>query len=290
MYYLIPYFICMFYQIYDLKRKGLLHSFPAFLILSIPIAVVCYTSLYLGRFSFVLQYIIAMSIFSIISLVGIHLVLFPKNILSHIHTRYFYISSIFIYLYVFTSLNGKNIGTAASTNPLLSSIFTISMCIFMLFILNSISEKEKEPILWWAFCSFKLFIITIIANVSIYFFTVHTAPFLDSRMTILFYGLPLLIPYLFRIYDAGKNKIYQTVFSTGFGMMILLFFILSTTDFIFPNIPLLYYYDIFIHRGIQIGLYATILLLLPTMKRFPYSILYHTLAFIILILCLLIFW
>lgn len=290
MYYLILYFICMFYQIYDFKRKGLLQSWPVFLILGIPIATICYTSLYLGRFSFVLQYIITMNILSMIVLVGIHLILFKKNILSHIHTRYFYISSILIYLYVFTSLNGKNIGTAASTNPLLSSLFIITMCLFMLMILNSIGEREKEPILWYDFCSFKLLITTMIANLSIYFFTVSTPPFLDSRVTMLLYGIPFLVPYLFRIYDAGKKETYKTVFSTGFGVMILLFFILSTTDFIFPNIPLLYYYDIFIHRGIQIGLYATALLLLPSMKRFPYSILYHILAFIILILCLLIFW
>lgn len=290
MYYLILYFICMFYQVYYLLKNDLLCYYPSFLLFCIPIVIVCYTSLFLGRYSFVLQYTIAMLVLSILLLVISHLTTFSKNSLSHIHTRYFYIISMLIYLYVLTSLNGKNMKIGVGTTPFLSSILTIMICIFMLLILNSIDEGEKKSIPWHFLCSFRLFISTVVANVSIYFFTFYTSPFLDSRVSILLYGLPLLIPYFMRMKHTITKKRYQIMFSTGFGIMIFLFFLLSTIYFITPTIPILYYYDIFIHRGIQIGLYATVLLLLPSMKKLPCPFFYHLLAFIIMILCSLLFW
>lgn len=287
MYYLVPYFICMFYQIYILRKKELLSSYPSFLIFTIPILIICYTSLYLGRFSFVLQFLITMTILSILSLVVNHLLFGKRNILSYIHTRYFYIISILVYLYVFISLNGKSIGTSTAVDPFLSATFILFMCLCMLCILNSIGKKYE--ILWRNICSWKLFVATILANLSICFFTVHTPPYLDIRITMLLYGILLLIPYWFRIWGAINTEKYQVAFSTSFGLMILMFILLSTANFIFPNIPLLYYYDIFIHRGNQIGLYATVLLLFPSMKKMSYPFLYHIFAFVVLILCFLLF-
>lgn len=289
MYYLVPYFICMFYQISYFKRQKLLKGAPTFVIMSMPIVTICYTSLYLGRFSFLLQYMISLSVMAILLLVITHLIYFKRNVLSHIHTRYFYISSILIYLYVFTSLNGKNVGTSAGMPPLLAAVFMLTMSLLMLIILNLISEKEKIPIVWKSLFSWKLWFATLGANLCIFFFTAGTIPFIDSRITMIVFGLPVLLPYIYRMYDAMKQSHYQTIFSTGFGIMILLFFLLAMIELTEAKIPLLYYYDIFTHRGIQLGLYGTVLLLLPSMKKLPYACLYHMLAIGITLLCLLLF-
>lgn len=275
---LIPcYIIIILFIIRLLSKQGLLSHPVTFLILNLPGIIFCVLGLLANQPTFVFRFLIGITLGSFFTLGACHLGHWKQNIISHISTRYFYILAIIVYLYVFLSINGKNSGTSAGMGVSLSSLVILIFCLGFLFIMSMI---KKEPQFEHRELHLVPLLLSIIVLVGISIFLMQIQFYEHLGIMIIL----ALFPQGMRVYYMSKHKNYPQVFSTCIGNVIFAFFLFALLDFSFSHIPIADYYDTVIHHGIQLGLFSSLLLMIPSIKRFSYGLWYHLIAITILLL------
>lgn len=260
-----------------LLNQGLLSHPVTFLILNLPGVIFCMMGLLTNHPTFVFRFLIGITLGSFFTLGVCHLWHWKQNIISHISTRYFYILAIIIYLYVFLSINGKNSGTSAGMGVSLSSLIILIFCLGFLFIMSMI-KKEPQSEDRALHLAPLLLSIVLLVGISIFLMQLQFYDYLKMMIIL------ALFPQGMRVYYMSKHENYPLVFSTCIGNVIFAFFLFALLDFFFSHIPITYYYDTVVHQGIQLGLFSSLVLILPSLKRFNCSYWYHLFAFIILFL------